>query len=231
MQWASDAKQPGWWQPFSIEVATDLDLYISLEAEARSVDTYSLPINGLLQTEEYARAILARAVPQATSSELDTLVQVRTGRRIVLDPDRGDAPPLELHAVLDESALRRGPSTGAVMPNQLTELLNRSEQDNITLQVLPFSAGYTSADSTFAIFDPRRTDDWAVVNVESTGADAYRIYLSVLVDTREVSVVRTPATKTPHPFDANERTGPSGTRDERTDTSSAPNATATHPPE
>lgn len=173
MQWASDAKQPGWWQPFSIDVPDDLDLYISLEAEARSIETYSLPINGLLQTEEYAGAILARAVPHVTAGELDTLVRVRTGRRIVLDPGREDAPPLELHAVLDESALRRGPSAGSVMPNQLQELLDRSEQDNITLQVLPFEAGYTSADGTFAIFEPRRADDWTVVNVEGTGVDAW----------------------------------------------------------
>ena len=173
MQWASDAKQPGWWQPFSIDVPDDLDLYISLEAEARSIETFSLPINGLLQTEEYARAILARAVPHVSSAELDTLVQVRTGRRIVLDADREDAPPLELHAVLDESALHRGPSDGSVMPNQLRELLTRSEQDNITLQVLPFDAGYTSADGTFAIFEPSRTDDWTVVNVEGTGVDAW----------------------------------------------------------
>lgn len=172
MQWATDAKLPGWWQPFSIEVPTDLDLYISLEAEARSVQIYSTPISGLLQTERYAREVLRGAVPHASESELDTLVAVRTGRQIVVDPARSDAPPLELHAVLDESALHRGPRTG-VLPDQLLALLDRSTRPNITLQILPFSAGYTGASSTFAIFEPRRNDDWPVVNVESSGGDTY----------------------------------------------------------
>lgn len=173
MQWASDAKQPGWWQPFSIDVVNDLDLYISLESEARSVEMFSTPISGLLQTEAYARDLLRGAVPHVSSSELDTLVGVRTGRQIVIDPDRRDAPALRLHAILDESALYRGPSSGTVLRNQMKELLARSEQPNITLQVLPFSAGHTGASSTFAIFEPRGNDDWTVVNVESSGADAY----------------------------------------------------------
>lgn len=173
MQWASEAKQPGWWQPFSVEVPADLDMYISLEAEARSIQIYSTPISGLLQTEEYAREILHGAVPHASAEQLDTLVQVRTGRQIVVDPNRTDAPPLELHAILDESALYRSSSSADVLRNQLNELLARSELPNVTLQVLPFSAGNIGATSTFAIFEPRGTDDWTVVNVESSGADAY----------------------------------------------------------
>ena len=175
MEWATDAKQPGWWQPFSVQVPADLDLYISLEAEARSVQIFSTPINGLLQTRDYARAILRRVVPDATEAELDILVDVRMGRQRVVDPAREDAPPLELHAVLDEGALYRFPTDDEVRTDQLHTLLERSAQPNITLQVLPFRAGYTSGStSTFALFSPRETTtDWPVVNVESTGADAY----------------------------------------------------------
>lgn len=173
MDWAGEAKRPGWWQPFSVEVPNDLDLYISLEAEARSVQIFSTPINGLLQTEQYARDMLRGAVPAATPRELDTLVDVRLGRQSVIGEDRDDAPPLELHAVLDEGALYRGPSDGAVMADQMRMLVERSRLPNVTLQILPFDAGYTSGTSTFAIFDPRLPTDWPVVNVESTGADAY----------------------------------------------------------
>ncbi|RZT83501.1 helix-turn-helix protein [Pseudonocardia sediminis] len=176
MDWATDAKQPGWWQPFSIEIPADLDMYISLEAEAHSLQIYSIPISGLLQTEEYARAIIRGVVPHTTKDDLDTLVNVRLGRQRVIDPDRDDAPPLQLHAILDESALHRFPEDddGGVAADQLQTLLERSERPHVTLQVLPFSAGYTSgSSSTFAIFEPRQTTDWTVVNVESTGADAY----------------------------------------------------------
>lgn len=128
---------------------------------------FSTPINGLLQAEEYARAILRGAVPRANARELDTLVQVRLGRQSVIDPDRADAPPLELHAVLDESALHRGPAEGPVRPNQLRALSERSYLPNVTLQVLPFGAGHTSGTSTFAIFEPRQNSDWPVANVES----------------------------------------------------------------
>lgn len=174
MGWANEAKSPGWWQPFTSHVhVSDLDLYISLEAEARSVQIFSTPISGLLQTEAYARLILSGAVPSATTAELERLVEVRVGRQAVVAPARADAPPLELHAVLDEVALHRI-SDREVMREQVSELLRRSEQPNITLQVLPFSAGYTRATSTFVIFEPRETaTDWTVVNVESTGSDAY----------------------------------------------------------
>lgn len=173
LEWANEAKQPGWWQPFSIEIPNDLDMYISLESEAQSISIYSTPISGLLQTREYAHAILGGAVPTATESELTTLVDVRIGRQAILSTDRDDAAPVDLHAVLDESALHRGPRKGSIMVDQLDALLRHSERPNVTLQVLPFESGYTRATSTFALFEPRVDDDWAVVNVESTGADAY----------------------------------------------------------
>lgn len=174
MMWANEAKSPGWWQPFTSHVhVSDLDLYISLESEARKEEIFSTPVTGLLQTESYARSILSGAVPDASPEQLDRLVEIRLGRQAVLFADRTDAPPLELHAVLDESALHRG-FDRRMMQEQLRELLTRSELPNVTLQVLPFTAGYTRATSTFAIFEPRDpTTDWTVVNVESTASDAY----------------------------------------------------------
>jgi transcriptional regulator with XRE-family HTH domain len=172
MRWAAEAKEPGWWHPFSAATAADLDLYISLEVEARKIRMYSLPISGLLQTEAYARMLLAGAAPTATAPELERLVEIRVGRQSVLNPNRSDAPPVELHALLDEHALRRG-ADADIMREQLEELLRRAEWPNVTLQLLPFEAGYTRANGTFAIFEPREPGDGAVVNAESTGQDAY----------------------------------------------------------
>jgi transcriptional regulator with XRE-family HTH domain len=172
MRWAAEAKEPGWWHPFSAASAADLDLYISLEVEARKIRMYSLPISGLLQTEAYARMLLAGAAPTATPQELERLVEIRIGRQAVLDPDRSDAPPVELHALLDEHALCRGAGQ-EIMREQLENLLRRAEWPNVTLQILPFEAGYSRANGTFAIFEPREPGDGAVVNAESTGQDAY----------------------------------------------------------
>ena len=171
LTWADQAKEPGWWQPYSNRILYDLDLYISLEAEARKVEAFCLPVAGLLQTSRYARMVLSGAIPQCSPAELDRLVEIRVRRQNVLAADRPDAAPLDLHVVLDESALHRG--TPAVMHEQLDELVHRSHLPNVLLQVLPFDRGYGMACSTFAIFEPRESADWTVVNVESAGQDAY----------------------------------------------------------
>lgn len=172
MQWASDAKEPGWWHPFSDGILTDLDLYISLESEASEIQIFSLPISGLLQTEGYARMLLTGAAPGCGPAELDRLVEIRVGRQDILSATRPEVPPVRLHAVLDEAGLRRG-TDKRVMRDQLAELVTRSQWPNVTLQVLPFAAGYSRVNGTFAIFEPRDPTDSAVVNVESTGQDAY----------------------------------------------------------
>jgi transcriptional regulator with XRE-family HTH domain len=171
LQWASEAKEPGWWQPFSPAIPNDLDMYISLEVEAKKIKMFSLPIPGLLQTEAYARMFLSGAAPHCSPSELDRLVEIQVRRQVVL-ADRPEAAAVQLHVVLDESSLQRG-GPNSVMREQLQELHRRSRWPNVTLQVLPFESGYLMASSTFAIFEPRDDTDVTVVNVESTGQDAY----------------------------------------------------------
>lgn len=174
LAWAGEAKSPGWWQPFSASVAgADLNMLISLEAEAASKRNFSIPVAGLLQTEAYARSLFSTALADGEDVELDRLLEIRMGRQAVIDPGRADAPPLDLHVVLDEAGLWRT-TDASIMDGQIRALLRRAEQPNVTVQVLPFDAGWTRSTSTFSIFEPRDPGtDWPVVNVESTGSDSY----------------------------------------------------------
>ncbi|WP_226368197.1 helix-turn-helix transcriptional regulator [Pseudonocardia sp. ICBG162] len=174
LEWADGAKSRGWWQPLGpASFGVDLDMLISLETEARAKRMYCIPVAGLLQTEDYARQLITQAYSEKEPAEIDRMVEIRMGRQHVIDLRRSDAPPLELHVLMDEVALYRC-SDPEVMRNQAAELIRRADQDNVCLQVVPFSAGWTNATSTFSIFDPRDPDlDWPVVNVEGTGSDSF----------------------------------------------------------
>lgn len=178
LDWAEDAKSRGWWQPLpSARVAVDLDLYISLEAEASTLKQFSAEtIPGLLQTEDYALAIIDATVPHRADdvTTIDDLVKIRLQRYDVLAAERRmtGQEPLVLHAVLDEAALLRGATR--ILHDQLTRLLVRSEMPNVCVQVFPFAEGFDEAHSTFTIFEPHDSkNDWPVVNVESTGHDHF----------------------------------------------------------
>lgn len=173
MQWAEDAKGLGWWQPYSASMTGDLDLYLSLESEARGVKVFSTVIPGLLQTQDYARALLSSAEPQSSASLLEELVAIRMGRQRILRSDELSEPPLELQAVIDESALHRGSSEPDMMSRQLRKLLADAEVGNVQIQVFPFASGFTPALSAFTIVEPRDSADAIVVNVESALQDSY----------------------------------------------------------
>ncbi|MFP5020983.1 helix-turn-helix domain-containing protein [Pseudonocardia phyllosphaerae] len=175
LDWAQQAKSPGWWARLGpASSGVDLNMLISLESEARTKRMFSIPIAGLLQTEAYARDLLTRVFTQREDdSEIDRMVEIRMGRQNVIEPDRADAPPLVLHVLMDEVALYRC-ADPTIMRGQIETLLRRREQDNVLLQIVPFRAGWTNATSTFSIFDPRDTEsDWRVVNVEGTANDVF----------------------------------------------------------
>jgi transcriptional regulator with XRE-family HTH domain len=170
---ADDAKDQGWWQPLPRAVNPDLNLYISLETEARTLRIFGTAVPALLQTETYARMVQAGVEPQKTAAEHEEIVKLRLRRQHLLKPDREHVDPLQLHAILDEAALRRGPATGPLMAEQMRGLVERAPWPNITVQVLPFSACFTPAWSVFSIFEPRDPSDWPVVCVERTGSETY----------------------------------------------------------
>lgn len=133
-----DARQRGWLHAYQSDLPEQYTTYIGFEGEARSVWNYeSLFIPGLLQTEDYARAVIGAGLPGARREDIEPRVEVRMQRQDVL---RNDSP-LELWAIVDEAALRRQAGGRAVMQAQLRHLLDAVELPNITLQVIPFSVG------------------------------------------------------------------------------------------
>ncbi|MER5951256.1 helix-turn-helix transcriptional regulator [Streptomyces sp. NPDC001904] len=135
--------------------------YAGLEAQATYISTYQAQVvYGLLQTEEYARAVMEAPNPP----NLDELVAARMERQRILH--RGDPP--QVWVVLDEAALRRPIGGPNVMWNQLAYLLGFRDQRHVSVQVLPFAAGqHTGLTGTFNLLrfegdpDVLYTEDFA----------------------------------------------------------------------
>jgi len=143
------ASAPGWWQQYSDVLPRWLELYVGLEEAASVIRSYEVQfVHGLMQTEDYARAVILIANAHAPAEEIDRRVAARMRRQALLA--RPDAP--ELWAVLDEAALRRAPDGRDIMRGQLEQLLKITELPNVTLQIVPFSAGpHAAAGGPFTI--------------------------------------------------------------------------------
>jgi transcriptional regulator with XRE-family HTH domain len=131
------AAQPAWWEPFRDVVPAWLEAYLGLERAATVIRSYEVQfVHGLLQTEAYARAVIALAQPEVNRSEMERRVELRMRRQQVLH--REFAP--HLWAVIDEAVLRRPVGGPATMRAQFEHLVELSELPHVTLQVVPFRA-------------------------------------------------------------------------------------------
>jgi transcriptional regulator with XRE-family HTH domain len=168
VQLARDARRRAWWDEFG-DVAPGR--YVGFEADAEEVRTYQgLMVPGLLQSEDYTRALIRAVLPDATPAEVDRRVELRKARQALL----ADGDPLRLHAVVDEAALRRLVGGPQVMAEQLRRLNEVGEQPNITLQVASFEAGgHAAMDGPFVILSFPEQSDPAVVYIESPKGDVY----------------------------------------------------------
>jgi hypothetical protein len=135
---AREANQPGWWHQYGDVLPHWFRAYVDLESAAVLIRAYEAQfVPGLLQTEEYMRAVIQGALLDDTPEEVEQRVQLRLTRQKLLE--RPDPP--RLWAVIDEAVLRRPVGGPEVMRAQLERLIEAAEQPNITLQVLPFATG------------------------------------------------------------------------------------------
>jgi transcriptional regulator with XRE-family HTH domain len=136
-----EANAPGWWRSFSDVLPTWFERYVGLESAASAIRTYEAQfIPGLLQTEEYARAVTrAGQLPGRTSGvfDIDRKVGLRAARQRIL----ARADPPRVWAVIDEGALRRQIGGWRVMRAQLEHLLELHARPNVTIQIMPFGFG------------------------------------------------------------------------------------------
>ncbi|MFB9481708.1 helix-turn-helix domain-containing protein [Streptomyces filamentosus] len=166
---AREANLAGWWHSFGDVLPGWFQTYIGLEAAASLIRVYEVQfVHGLLQTEEYAHAVVSRGMPGASRAEIDRRVALRLERQKVLVSER--AP--HFHVVLDEAALRRPYGDRAVMRGQLKHLIEVSEQPGVTLQVMPFSfGGHAGESGAFTMLSFPESDLSDVVYLEQlTGA-------------------------------------------------------------
>ncbi len=134
-----EANRPGWWHRFRDVLPERFSLYVSLESAAALVRAYEPHcVPGLLQTEDYARALLSAGHLPLAAAERERRVALRMERQglLVREPR-----PLRLWAVVDEAALRRTVGGPQTMRAQLDRLAAASRMPNVTLQVLPFDTG------------------------------------------------------------------------------------------
>jgi transcriptional regulator with XRE-family HTH domain len=131
------ARANGWWHDYG-DVHPAGSRYMGLEAAADRIRAYeALLVPGLLQTPDYARAVIRAVQPHLRPHQVDRWVEAREVRQALL---RQDAPPV-IWTIVDEGALHRPVGGRRVMRQQLQRLIHDSALDTVTLQVLPLGVG------------------------------------------------------------------------------------------
>lgn len=145
------ANSPGWWQSYGDILPSWFQPYLGLEASAAVIRTYEVKfVPGLLQTEDYARAVVLLGHQRATPAEIEHRVRLRMERQQRVFGGPGGGP--QLWAVVDEAALRRPVGGPEVMRAQLKSLIDATPNTHSRLQVITFkSGGYAAAGGPFTV--------------------------------------------------------------------------------
>jgi transcriptional regulator with XRE-family HTH domain len=139
---AKEANRPAWWQRYSDILPSWFQTYVGLEETATLIRTYEGHlVPGLLQTEDYARAVIFAGLPGEPDAEVERWLRLRMDRQGLLTR----LEPPRLWAVVDEAAVRRPIGGPEVMRAQLEYLMTATKLSNVTLQVIPFRAGAHAA--------------------------------------------------------------------------------------
>ncbi len=169
VQLAREARKKGWWHAYN-EVFTGS--FVGLESDASFLHTHQgLLVPGLLQTEAYTRAVIRAIRPDSAETDVELRVRGRVNRQKLITDEPN---PPEYWAVLDEAVLLRMVGGPEVMREQLKKLVELASLPNVTLQVVPFSAGaHAGMEAPFLILGFPEQADPDVVYVENTTSGVY----------------------------------------------------------
>jgi transcriptional regulator with XRE-family HTH domain len=168
VQVARDARQRGWWQAYSDVLPSWFEVYVGLEQAASEISTFETSlVPGLLQTADYARAVIEAELRDAPPTEVDRRTELRMKRQ------HEESHP-ELWVVLDEAVIRRVVGGPPTMRAQLERLAEDAEAPGLTLQIVPFDVGaHASMISSFSILTFPEMADPPVVYLESRAGSLY----------------------------------------------------------
>jgi transcriptional regulator with XRE-family HTH domain len=155
---AQEASRKGWWEDYSDVSSSEYREFIGLEAEASSIAVWHVEVvTGLLQTERYARSLLAEysRIEPIAPAIIERRVELRMRRKKVLENEL----PFNLLVVLDESVLKRQYGDESVMYEQLHSLAAEGDRPNVTLRILPLHAPHPVSAESFVIFSFGPKDD------------------------------------------------------------------------
>jgi transcriptional regulator with XRE-family HTH domain len=169
VQLARDSRQKGWWHAFSDTMQPQFATYVGLESAASEIRIYEVSlIPGLLQTEDYARAVIRSGMMSSPVEDVERAVALRMARQPAMTRD----DPPKVWAVVDEAALRRRVGGAGLMRLQLEHLLAQAALPNVAVQVIPFGGGaHPAMGRPFVILVfPERVDTDVVYLEDQTSA-------------------------------------------------------------
>jgi transcriptional regulator with XRE-family HTH domain len=168
---AERANEPGWWNAYRNVVPSWFTAYVSLETGARTLRTYEPHyVTGLLQTYRYARAVLRGGFPNDSEGDLDRRVDLRLRRQSLLE--KPAAPTLWV--VMEEAVMHRVVGSTEIMREQIDRLLEVSELDHVSVDVVPFAAGaHVGACAPFTYFRFEEPELPDIVYSEILSASVY----------------------------------------------------------
>jgi transcriptional regulator with XRE-family HTH domain len=168
---AKEASQRGWWHPYAGTIPEGYATYIGFEADAEQIwnfDASTLP--GLLQTEEYARAMFQRGPLGLPDDEITRRVEVRMQRQAILIRPN----PPKVWIVLDEAVIRRPVGGRATFAEQLMKVVELASLPHVDIQVMPFAVGaHPGTPGSFIVLRFADVADPAVVYIETLAGDLF----------------------------------------------------------
>jgi transcriptional regulator with XRE-family HTH domain len=169
---ARQANSPGWWHRYADLLPSWFETYLGLEQSASVIRSYeSQFVPGLLQTSDYARAVIKLAHGHESAQEIDRRVDLRMRRQEILT--RTNEPPT-LWVVIDEAALRRPIGGAQVLRTQLQRLIEVADRPNVTMQLMPYHVGgHAAAGGPFSILRFPQPDLPDIVYLEQLTSALY----------------------------------------------------------